>query len=194
MENAKRKNTFIANSSDFIKKMNHSKSTGFNLSSNFNSMLQKNKNTINNESTQEKSKLYFIAHKINIKDKTNNFYKKGINDLFNNENYYFATKYYNHKIRIGNSEKRNYTPEPKNNYVFDKKIFMKKRTNNNIINRRMSLSSKQIKTLYSNSLFKNKINDSNMSILSKYEYKKPSNNNYIKRPSIFFSDKEFATI
>ena len=196
METPNRKKTYIANSSDFLKKLNHSKSMGNNLTSTFNSFPQKSKNTINNESTKEKSKIFLIAHKINFKDKKNNFYKKGIKEFFNNENYFFETRYHNHKIRIGNSESRFYTPEQRINYnIMDKKIFVKKRTNNNL-NRKYSLSSNQINTLNANALLKNKLNDSNMSILSKYGYyKKPTNNNalYMKRPSIFFNDKEFIT-
>ena len=196
METPTRKKTFIANSSDLIKKMNHSKSMGSILTSTFNSFPQKNKNTTNNESTKEKSKIFLIAHKINFKDKKNNFYKKGIKEFFNNENYFFETRYQNHRIRIGNSEPRFSSPEPMfYNNIVDKKVFMKKRTNNNL-NKKYSLSSNQINTLNANSLLKNKLNDSNMSILSKYGYyKKPSNNNalYMKRPSIFFNDKEFIT-
>ena len=196
METPTRKKSYISNSSDIIKKLHHSKSMGSNLTSTFNSFPQKNKNTTNNESPQKKSKIFLIAHKINFKDKKNNFYKKGIKEFFNNENYFFETRYQNHRIRIGNSEPRFSTQEPKfYNNIVDKKVFMKKRTNNNY-NRKYSLSSNQINTLNANSLLKNKLNDSNMSILSKYGYyKKPSNNNalYMKRPSIFFNDKEFIT-
>ena len=49
METPTRKKTFIANSIDLIKKLNHSKSMGSILTSTFNSFPQKNKNTTNNE-------------------------------------------------------------------------------------------------------------------------------------------------
>ena len=53
---------------------------------------------INNESTPKKTKNkkdkhLLILHKINIKDKKNNFYKKGATDIFNDENLFFSQYY-----------------------------------------------------------------------------------------------------
>ena len=192
METMKKKKTFVLNSDNLIKRMKHSRTMGSNLTLNYNSSLNKNLSNIKKESNKENLKHLFVAHKINFKDKINDFYKKGANEIFNNENYFFATRYHNNIVKVGNDEKR-FEFEPMNINI-NKKLFIKKRTNNVLLNRKISLSSNQIITI------KNKLNDSNMSILSKYDYKNPQNNNrYIKRPSIYFnnngvSDTELKSI
>ena len=187
MEVPKKKKTFNPISNDSIKKLTHSKSVNTDINIKKNVSLPKN---------AKLSKRFLVAHKVNFNDKKSNFFIKGIKDLFNNENFYFSTKYYNHEIRIGNDNKKYNTIEPRLNNI-DRKLFTKKKTRNFLI-RKASLSSNQIKTLLGNNNQKRKIDDSsNMSVLSKYDYKNPSNNNtkdnYVKRPSIFFNNRQLVT-
>lgn len=189
--------TYISKSNDILKKLRHSKSSNDNISSNTNPILNQKKNLIKSELKNENPNHLFIAHKINFKNKMNIFFKKGVNEIFNNENFFFQTKYRNLRVQIGNSEKTSSELEPMSNFIIDKKLFIKKKTHN-LLTRRKSLSSNQIKPLYSNQILKNKISETNntnnnLSLLSKYDYKKPSTNNmrYLKRPSIYFNNKEF---
>ena len=82
METPTRKKTYIANSSDLIKKLNHSKSMGSILTSTFNSFPQKNKNTTKNESTKEKSKIFLIAHKKKFQRQKKQFLQKRNQRIF----------------------------------------------------------------------------------------------------------------
>ena len=176
MEVPKKKKTFNPISNDSIKKLTHSKSVNTDINIKKNVSLPKN---------AKLSKRFLVAHKVNFNDKKSNFFIKGIKDLFNNENFYFSTKYYNHEIRIGNDNKKYNTIEPRLNNI-DRKLFTKKKTRNFLI-RKASLSSNQIKTLLGNNNTKRKIDD----------YKNPSNNNtkdnYVKRPSIFFNNRQLVT-
>ena len=186
MEVPKKKKTFNPISNDSIKKLTHSKSVNTDINIKKNVSLTKN---------AKLSKRFLVAHKVNFNDKKSNFFIKGIKDLFNYENFYFSIKYYNHEIRIGNDNKKYNTIEPRLNNI-DRKLFTKKKTRNFLI-RKASLSINQIKTLLGNNNAKRKIDDSsNMSVLSKYDYKNPSNNNtkdnYVKRPSIFFNNRQLV--
>ena len=170
MENLTRKRTFVPSSNDIIKKLNQDKSI----------------NEINKEEKKENIKQLLITHKIDLKDKKNNYYKKGIKEIFNNENIYFSFKYNNQKIKVGNSEQKFFTSEP---ILNNTKKSLNRKKNHYLFMK--SFSNNQVKNIYSNNM-KNKLNDSNMSILSRYEYRRPTNSN-LKRPSIFLKDKEYVT-
>ena len=47
-----------------------------------------------------------IAHKINIKEKKNNYLKEGINEIFNDKNIYFNDKYKNIRIIVGRNKSK----------------------------------------------------------------------------------------
>lgn len=187
METIKEKNSFIL-SDETIKNMKHSKSMKNNMNSKYHPEFNKSLIDINNIN---KTKRIFIAHKVDSKDKFNNFYQKGIKELFNNENLFFSEKYCNSTIKIGNSEKKSIIPESR--ISINKKIFVKKKTMN-VYHR--SLSNNRTKTLFGNSRL-SKLNDSNnnMSILSRYDYKRPSMNtsSLMKRPSIMFKYKDYVS-
>ena len=167
MENSTRK---VPSSNEILKKLNQDKAI----------------NEINKEEKKENIKQLLIAHKIDLKDKKNNYYKKGIKEIFNNENIYFSYRYNNQRIKIGNSEQKYFTSEPIINNA--KKNIIRKKNYHTFMK---NFSNNQIKNIYSN--MKNKMNDSNMSILSKYDYRRQTNSNILKRPSIFFKDREYIT-
>ena len=173
--------TIRSNSEDIPKQMKHSNTMNYNLSQKYNSLFQKDKNNINNEIIKENTKHLFFARKINIKDDKNNLYKKGIKEIFNNKNIYFSNRYYNHTIKIGNSEKKFLTHEPK--LSTDKKMLFKRKPYNLLI-RKLSLSPNQNKSLLSNLILKNKTIDDPDSKLNKLDY---------KRPSLFLANKEYIT-
>ena len=196
MEVLQKMRTFNPINTDSIKILKHSKSMKTNVTLN-NKLLFKNSqskiNNENNENNKKNSKRFFFAYKVDLNDKMGNFYKKGINTIFNKEEYFFETKYLNHQIRIGNGNKTSSNTIDTKFLGLNKKIFTKKKTRNFLV-KNTSLSSNQIKTLYGNSFLRKRTDDSNMSVLSKYDYKNPTNNsNYIKRPSIFLNDKQFIT-
>ena len=181
MEEKINSKTIRSNSEDIPKQMKHSNTMNYNLSQKYNSLFQKSKNNINNEIIKENTKHLFFARKINIKDDKNIFYKKGIKEIFNNKNIYFSNRYYNHTIKIGNSEKKFLTHEPKLNT--DKKMLFKRKPYNLLI-RKLSLSPNQNKSLLSNLILKNKTIDDLDSKLNKLDY---------KRPSVFLANKEYIT-
>ena len=187
METIKEKNSFTL-SDETIKNMKHSKSMKNNMNFKYHPEFNKSLNDINNIN---KTKRIFIAHKVDSKDKFNNFYQKGIKELFNNENLFFSEKYCNSTIKIGNSEKKSIIPESR--ISINKKIFVKKKTMN-VYHR--SLSNNRTRALFGNSRL-SKLNDSNnnMSILSRYDYKRPSMNtsSLMKRPSIMFKYKDYVS-
>ena len=177
-------------SKDVPKILKHSRSMKNNLTKKFNPEFIRNKNEINdinndinNTNNNNKPKRLFIARKLDSKDIVlNNFCRKGIKEIFNNEKLYFSDKYCNNTIKIGNGDKNLIIENPKINV--DKKKFIKKKTMNLLLLRNLSKS----KTLWRNSQ-RNKLDDSNnnnLSILSRYM----NNSSLIKRPSIIFKDKE----
>ena len=89
-------------------------------------------NNENNENNKKNSKRFFFAYKVDLNDKMGNFYKKGINTIFNKEEYFFETKYLNHQIRIGNGNKTSNTIDTKF-LGLNKKIFTKKKTRNFLV-------------------------------------------------------------
>ena len=197
METSKVK-IFPSNSSDFIKRMRHSKSMSDKLNINNNLFFYKSsKNSVKLEPKKENLKHLFVAHKLNVKERKNNFYKRGLNDIFNNEKYFFETKYYDYFVKVGSNDKAFSTLEPMVdiNKDLNKKFFAKKKTNNFFLNRKIILANNQTKTLEPNSPVKTNMNESNnISTLSKYDfYKNPSNNNvrYYKRPSMYLNNKDF---
>ena len=128
-----------------------------------------------------------VAHKINIKDKNNTFYKKGLNDIFLDKKFYLTNKYFNHKIKIGKSTLKNIS-------VSEEKINISQKDFSSKKFRKFSTLNIALKSLYNNLLLKNKILDSNnLSILSKYNYKKPINKKFVKRPSFIIEGKEYIT-
>ena len=130
--------------------------------------------------SNENLKNYLVVHKINIKDNTNTFYKKALNDVFFDKKYYFTNEYFNHKIKIG-SLKNLALPREKTNRIKDFS------TNKY---RKLSTSDNPFKYLYA----KNKILDStNESILSKYDFQRQINKKLLKRPSFLISGKEYIT-
>ena len=169
MENPTRR---LNNDDIIIKKLNQDKSTG----------------EANKEEKKENIKQLLIAHKIDLKDKKNNYYKKGVNEIYNNENIFFSYKYNNQKIKIGNSEQKFFTFEPLINSI-KKNIGRKK----NYYLSTKSNSNNQIKDINANTLKKDKLNDSNMSAVSRYDYRRQTNSNTLKRPPIFFKDRDYIT-
>ena len=173
--------------SENIKTMKHSKSMKNNLNKKFNPEFIRNKNEITENNN--KNKRLFIARKLEPKDIVlNNFCRKGIKEIFNNEKLYFSDKYCNNTIKIGNGNKNLILSNPKIN--IEKKKFVKKKTMNLSSLRTLS----KVKTLWRDSQ-RNKLDDSNinnLSILSRYDYRKLTMNHssLIKRPSISFKDKE----
>ena len=165
-----------------LKRLNHSKT----FSSNFlKAKLQSFPKSTQKDSTKKiknllkkfdeegiKKKHLYVAHKINLKLNENNFFKKGIKDIFTNEKNYFSEKYLNSTIKLGNYDKRYSSPQ--SNTLSDK-INITKMKSNNI---------SYIKNLYN----KNKLNDSYInSIFNKINNKKHFNT-FIKRPSIYYSN------
>ena len=59
-------------------------------------------NSVNNKN----EKHLLIAHKINIKDKKNNYFKEGINEIFNDKNIFLNDKYKNNKVIIGRNKSK----------------------------------------------------------------------------------------
>ena len=190
MENNKESNPFTFGlSENAITKLKHSQSMKLNLNKKLNPEFIRKKNEINNKNNNNKPKRVFIARKLDSKEiELNNFCRKGIKEIFNNENLYFSDKYCNNTVKIGNGDKKLIIPNPIIN--IEKKKFVRKKTTNLLLLRNLSKS----KTSWRDSQ-KSKLDDSNnnnMSLLSKYDYKRPSmsNSGLIKRPSISFKDKE----
>ena len=193
MANQIKEYSFIPkNKNDTMNKIKHSKTIINNMNNTQYSVFTKNK--VAKHLDKEKSKNFLIAHKINIKDNNNDYYKKGLNDIFYDANYYLSNKYFNHKVKIGNSSLKDFslsTSEEKIN-KFKKDFLLKK--NNYLPFRKLSTINVPLRALYRNSSYKSRIMDSsNMSILSKYDYKKPLNNDNIKRPSLYVGGKEYIT-
>lgn len=84
-------------------------------------MENKNKKILN-KSHNPKSNLnkiekhLFIIHKINIKDKKNMFYKKGVKDIFNDENLFLSDKYKDKQVIIGRNKSNIFKPRHIMNY------------------------------------------------------------------------------
>ena len=154
-------------------------------------------NSLNNLSEKKRNHL-LIIQKLNIKDKKNSFYKKGVNDIFNDENLYLSDKYKNNKVVVG----RKINPQSnfitnlyskKNLINFNKKRFPKSTTTKNISflrNRKDEISNilRKIKSIDKNNLkaYDFPQNNSIESMSSRYGNIRKSFNMYGKRSSIFY--------
>ena len=175
-----------------------------NIIINNNFLFNKDKdNSLKNLSEKNKKHL-LIIQKINIKDKKNNFYKEGINNIFNDENLFFSDKYKNNKVVVG----KNSTNKSSNEKLFPN-VFKKKTLSN--FNKKRFYKASTIKNFtfgkfrkdeLSNSLRKrngiekNNFNDypeninnySISSLNSRFDHRK-SLNLYGKRGNIFISNQ-----
>ena len=182
---------------------------------NLNKNIQNNINTIYSKNKKEKHLL--VVRKININEKKNNFYKKGVNEIFNDENIFLNKNYEDKLVIIGRNNSRLFKKKNINNSHSVKNI-------NNFGKQRMYKSSTDKINLYSKkdnfndsgadiskNLIKKKYVDKNIinaydfqnnknnfsinnnSIISKYENLKKSFNIYGKRAPIYFSGNNYIT-
>ena len=141
---------------------------------NINKNIDNNKNKILNKIDKKENHL-LILHKINIKDKKYKFYRKGVKDIFNDENLFLNDKYMNNRVIVGRNKSSKFKPKyisnlhsKKNLGSFNKfRYYLASSIKNNLLgkNKRNELS-KSIKR--KNLIDKNLINT--------YDY--PDNNNY----------------
>ena len=141
---------------------------------NINKNIDNNKNKILNKIDKKENHL-LILHKINIKDKKYKFYRKGVKDIFNDENLFLNDKYMNNRVIVGRNKSSKFKPKyisnlhsKKNLGSFNKfRYYLSSSIKNNLLgkNKRNELS-KSIKR--KNLIDKNLINT--------YDY--PDNNNY----------------
>ena len=181
----------------------------------------------NHESTPKKSenkkdKHLLILHKINIKDKKNNFYKKGATDIFNDENLFFSQYYKDKPVIVGKNKdslfyvkyyNKNESQRTQNINNFGKtRLYRNTKTSKNLFiikenghPLRNSISSvtndlrknkfvdKSIKNAYDFQYNKNNVAANAKSIIGKYESLKNSYNIFGKRAPIFFSSNSYVT-
>ena len=141
---------------------------------NINKNIGNNKNNILNKIDRKENHL-LILHKINIKDKKYKFYKKGVEDIFNDENLFLNDKYMNNRVIVGRNKSSKFKPNYISNLHSKKNLgsynkfryYLTSSIKNNLLgkNKRNELS-KSIKR--KNLIDKNLINT--------YDY--PDNNNY----------------
>ena len=81
-------------------------------------------NLSNKLTTKKDSKHLLIVHKINLKQKKNQFYKTGAKDIFNEEDLFFANKYKGKKVVVGKNKSNNIKP----NFIIN--LYDKKKINN----------------------------------------------------------------
>ena len=141
---------------------------------NINKNIDNNKNKILNKIDKKENHL-LILHKINIKDKKYKFYRKGVKDIFNDENLFLNDKYMNNRVIVGRNKSSKFKPNYISNLHSKKNLgsynkfryYLTSSIKNNLLgkNKRNELS-KSIKR--KNLIDKNLINT--------YDY--PDNNNY----------------
>ena len=141
---------------------------------NINKNIGNNKNNILNKIDKKENHL-LILHKINIKDKKYKFYRKGVKDIFNDENLFLNDKYMNNRVIVGRNKSSKFKPNYISNLHSKKNLgsynkfryYLTSSIKNNLLgkNKRNELS-KSIKR--KNLIDKNLINT--------YDY--PDNNNY----------------
>ena len=157
-----------------------------------------------NKLSKTKNKNLLIVHKINLGQKKNQFYKQGVNDIFNEENLFFENSYQGKKVVVGKNKSNNLKPFYIIN-LYDKKAinnFNKQRIlrANTIKNYRYKYNelSKSLKNNLKNSEFSETNNYSIAS--STIDNLRKSLNMYGKRPGIYYSrnnnitDKELNSI
>ena len=185
-------------------------------------------NNVNKASTprkpkNKKDKHLLILHKINIKDTKNNYYKKGINDIFNDENLFLSHNYQDKPVIVGKNKaslfylkyynNNNGSQRTQNINNFGKKrLYRSTMTNKDLFiikeNGQKTRNSSETTT---NDLRKNKFVDRNIkiaydfqnnknnmafnakSILGKYDILKSMFNIYGKRAPIFYSSDSYIT-
>lgn len=190
-----------------------------------NNLLDNNSNS--NESTPKKSKIkkdkhLLIIHKINIKDKKNNYYKKGATDIFNDENLFLSHKYQDKPVIVGKNKaslfyvnfyNNNKSQIAQNINNFGKKrLYRPSKTTKNLFIikengqplgnstdnvkrdlRKSKFVDKNIKNAYDFQNNKNNIAANAKSIIGKYESLKNMYNIFGKRAPIFFSSNSYIT-
>lgn len=96
------KNNKLKNNKSIISSFNKNNSKDL-INNNVNiSNYYSSSNTFHNKS----EKHLLIAHKINMKDKKNNYFKEGINEIFNDKDIFLNDKYKNNKVIIGRNKSK----------------------------------------------------------------------------------------
>ena len=175
-------------------------------------MENKNKKILN-KSHNPKSNLnkiekhLFIIHKINIKDKKNMFYKKGVKDIFNDENLFLSDKYKDKQVIIGRNKSNIFKPRHIMNYQdklkyknFNKSRIQKSKEKNLGRIKNDNLRNKRLidKNLINNAYESKEGNNNNTSMIgsslyNKYDSLMKNINNLGKRSSIFYSGNNYIT-
>ena len=158
---------------------------------------------LSNKLSKTKNKNLLIVHKINLGQNKNQFYKKGVKDIFNEENLFFENKYQGKKVVVGKNKSNNLKPF----YIIN--LYDKKKINN--FNKQRISRANTIKNLRSkynefsrslkNNLRNSDYNESyNYSISSTIDNLRKSLNMYGKRSGFYYSgnnnitDKELNSI